>query len=162
MMTVISSGITLTKSEALRIQAQQIEHYAASHGQWVCEAVAAATTADEMGEGPHDMVTINRHIPRGGAIETLIAAKLAEQASAPDAEPETPARQMVRTFSPCGPCITEGVFLRQTAKFYIFQKLKGGEPVEGERRISRSKAHVEPCTCCEDHERTVYPHGYMD
>jgi hypothetical protein len=162
MLQVISSGITLTKTEALRIQAEQVAHYADLHGAWVREAVAAATTADALGEGPHDMVTVNRHIPRGEEMEGLIAAKLGEQASTAETTLSEPVRQLVRTWSPCGPCITEGVLIRRTAKFYIFHKIRAAEPVGGERRISCSKAHVEPCTRCEDHENTVYPNGYMD
>lgn len=71
------SGITLTKAEALKIQAEQVAHYAKIYGEWVRDAVAKQTTADALEDGVnYDMVTINRHIPRGGAIEQLIPAKV--------------------------------------------------------------------------------------
>jgi hypothetical protein len=61
--------IKLTKAEALRIQAAQIEHYAAMWGDDVRTVVAAATTADALEDGvEYDVVIINRHIPRGGFI----------------------------------------------------------------------------------------------
>jgi hypothetical protein len=63
----------MTKAEALAIQARQVEHYAAQHGEWVREAVAAATQAEALGDGAHDIADINRHIPRGAAIELIIA-----------------------------------------------------------------------------------------
>lgn len=64
-------NITMTKAQALAIQAEQVVHY--SH---VCpniaEKVAAITTADALADGvEYDVQTINRHIPRGGAIEEL-------------------------------------------------------------------------------------------
>lgn len=63
--------ITLTKSDALAIQARQVAHYA-----HLCPGlaakVAALTTADLLEDGvPYDIVTINTHIPRGSAIEHL-------------------------------------------------------------------------------------------
>ena len=65
--------ITLTKTRALQIQAEQINHYAGFYGERVREVVAAATHADELnGDGPHDIVAVNRAIPRGGFIEALI------------------------------------------------------------------------------------------
>lgn len=71
--------ITLTKARALEIQAQHVAHYAAQYGEHVRDLVAAATTADALPDGEHDMVTINRHIPRGGAIEALIPEKAAHE-----------------------------------------------------------------------------------
>lgn len=66
-------NITITKADALRIQAEQVEHYAAHYGDWVRQAVAAMTHADQLpDEGEHDIVIVNRCIPRGGAIEALI------------------------------------------------------------------------------------------
>jgi hypothetical protein len=70
-----ASMIRITKAEALRIQAEQVEWYANIYGPDVRELVAAATTADALPDGEHDIVIINRHIPRGGAIENLIPAK---------------------------------------------------------------------------------------
>lgn len=69
----------MTKAEALRIQAEQVAHYAGIYGEHVRELVAAATTADQLPDGEHDVVTINRHIPRGGAIEWLIPEKRAHE-----------------------------------------------------------------------------------
>jgi hypothetical protein len=67
--------ITMTKAAALAKQAEQIEWYA---NIWqkpiedVRATVAAATTADTLEDGvEYDMVTINRHIPRGAAIELM-------------------------------------------------------------------------------------------
>ena len=34
--------------------------------------MAAATTADALADGEHPVSVINRHIPRGGALEWLI------------------------------------------------------------------------------------------
>lgn len=66
--------ITLTKSKALRIQSEQIEHYAAMYGQDVCAIVAQATHANRLVDGrEYDVVEVNRYIPRGGAIEHLIS-----------------------------------------------------------------------------------------
>ena len=65
--------ITLTKAEALRIQAEQVEWYANLYGEHVRAIVAAATHADRLQDGiDYDVVEINRHIPRGGRIESLI------------------------------------------------------------------------------------------
>jgi hypothetical protein len=71
-LTKTRSLTMMTKAEALAIQARQIEHYAAAWGEHVRDLVAAATTADQLADGEHDVATINRHIPRGGAIEWLI------------------------------------------------------------------------------------------
>ncbi len=74
-----------------------------------------------------------------------------------------PARIIVRRFSPCGPCLTEGEFVRQTARFVVFNTWKGGDDYTGkQRRIACDAVHLEPCPSCRDHSRTQYPHGYMD
>lgn len=65
--------IRLTKAAALKIQAGHIEYYVAMHGEFVRDLVAAASTPDLLADGEHDVVTINHHIPRGRAIEHLIA-----------------------------------------------------------------------------------------
>jgi hypothetical protein len=63
--------ITLTKAEALRIQAEHVAHYA-KHSPGLAERVAAATTADQLEDGiQYDVVTINQHIPRGADIERM-------------------------------------------------------------------------------------------
>lgn len=157
MIMVFSSGITLTKAEALRIQSEQVEHYVAQYGDWVREVVAAATSADELADGSHEVVTINRHIPRGGALESLIAAKVKAMAPSPIIEAAAPVRQRVRVWSPCGPCLPKGELIRTTGKFYVYRDRHGDE-----RRISCTKAHVDPCKRCEDHPETDYPNGYMD
>lgn len=62
----------MTKVEALKIQAMQIEHYAQQRGDYIREIVANATNADTLPDGLHEVYIVNRHIPRGGAIEYLI------------------------------------------------------------------------------------------
>ena len=75
---------------------------------------------------------------------------------------------IVRSFSPCGPCITLGQLTKITPRFYCYDEWKGGDRFEGEKRVARdlpghySRAHVEPCPSCPDHAKTQYPHGYMD
>ena len=74
-----------------------------------------------------------------------------------------PARIIVRRFSAYGPCLTEGVFVRQTARFVVFNEWKGGDDYTGkQRRIACDAVHLEPCPSCRDHSRTHYPNGYMD
>lgn len=69
--------IKLTKSEALAIQATQIDHYAGIYGERVRDIVRGATTADVLSDGvEYDVVIINRHIPRGEWIEHLIGARI--------------------------------------------------------------------------------------
>lgn len=64
--------ITMTKAEAIARQAAQIAHYSQQFTN-VTALVAAATTADALEDGvEYDLVTINRHIPRGGAIEQML------------------------------------------------------------------------------------------
>ena len=63
----------MTKAEALAKQAEQVAHYSKIWGETVRDIVAKATTADALTDGvEYDIVVINRHIPRGGAIESLI------------------------------------------------------------------------------------------
>lgn len=66
--------ITLTRDAALKIQAKQVAHYARNHPEIdVAGIVAANTNADMLTDGvEYDVVTVNRCIPRGGAIEMLI------------------------------------------------------------------------------------------
>jgi hypothetical protein len=71
----------ITKAVALAKQAEQVEYYAALYGDWLRKTVADATTADALEDGPeYDMVIINRHIPRGGAIERMIPAIVEREA----------------------------------------------------------------------------------
>jgi hypothetical protein len=63
--------ITMTKARALEIQAEQVRYYSE-----ICPdigaRVAARTTAGALEDGvEYDVVTINRHIPRGAVIERL-------------------------------------------------------------------------------------------
>lgn len=157
MMIVLPSGITLTREEALRIQGEQVAHYVALHGEWVRAVVAKVTTAEALGDGPHEVFIVNRHIPRGGALEALIAAHLKAQEPSPAIETAAPVCQTVRVFSPCGPCIPRGELIRTTDKFFVYRDRHGDE-----RRIACSRAHVEPCRSCRDHAETSYPNGYMD
>ena len=84
------------------------------------------------------------------------------------AEGTEPAARIVRKFSPCGPCLTIGKLVRETAKFYVYRKWLGcsddGYVYETEeRRIGKSSlVHTKPCRCCRDHADTSYPNGYMD
>jgi len=66
----------------------------------------------------------------------------------------------VRRFSAAGPCITLGAFVKRTHKFLVYRDKYNGK----EKRIGHAHdlAHVEPCRSCRDHERTMYPHGFMD
>ena len=65
---------TMTKAEALSVQAAQIDYYAGVFGEGVRDIVAAATRADEIANGTHTVLELNRVIPRGGRIEQLILA----------------------------------------------------------------------------------------
>jgi hypothetical protein len=78
-LTKTRSLTMMSKADAMRIQAEQIEHYARCYGSHVRELVAAATTAHLLADGEHDMAMINRHIPRGGSIEWLIPEKRAAE-----------------------------------------------------------------------------------
>lgn len=120
-MIVLSSGQTMTRADALRIQAEQVDHYAKQHGEFVRELVASATTADALEDKAHPVRVINEHIPRGGAIEDLIAR--AKRAAQPAPDPN--AAQFVRVFSPVGPCLTEGKLIRKTPRFYVYEARKG-------------------------------------
>lgn len=65
-------NLKMTKEEALKIQAEQVEWYGATRP-WLAAAVAIRTTADKLESGKeYSLETINRHIPRGGEIEFLI------------------------------------------------------------------------------------------
>lgn len=66
-------GMTMTKAEALAIQAKQLDHYAPDPNHPLRAAVAAKTTADALDDEPYSVVDINRHIPRGGELEYIMA-----------------------------------------------------------------------------------------
>lgn len=68
--------VMMTKAQALAIQRVQVDHYAKHYGEHVRALVAAATSADALQDGvEYPSWEINRHIPRGGAIESLIPEK---------------------------------------------------------------------------------------
>jgi len=75
----------------------------------------------------------------------------------------------VREFSAAGPCLTLGLLVRETARFYVYYPWISGRKVRAqEKRTAKrtpahySPAHVEPCNSCCDHPRTQYPEGYTD
>jgi hypothetical protein len=69
------SRIKLTKARALAIQAEHVAHYSPGRP-WLAEAVAAATSAEKLPDDVEiDVVVVNRHIPRGGAIEWMITQR---------------------------------------------------------------------------------------
>ena len=76
--------------------------------------------------------------------------------------------QTVREFSPVGPCIEIGTFVKRTAKTITFVDSHGDTGRRGGWRVaarddgSRSYIHIDPCPSCPDHSNTQYPHGYMD
>ena len=80
--------------------------------------------------------------------------------------------QTVREFSPAGPCLTLGQFVRRTAKTIVYREWLGGDSYGQERRVGgwkvnrdngrRGYIHTEPCHSCRDHTETQYPNGYMD
>lgn len=74
-----------------------------------------------------------------------------------------PSLVVVRRFSPCGPCLIEGEFIRSTVRFVVFKEWRGGGDYSGrERRLACDAVHLAPCPSCRDHERSQYPNGYMD
>lgn len=63
--------ITMTKDQALKIQADQIAWYTHLRAD-LAERVAEITTADSLEDGvDYPVYIINRHIPRGASIERL-------------------------------------------------------------------------------------------
>jgi hypothetical protein len=92
----------------------------------------------------------------------ILPIRQAAAANENNANQADASRQIVRVFSPCGPCLTEGELIKTTDKFYVFREWRGGARYEGEKRMSKAKAHIEPCPSCTDHARTLYAHGYMD
>jgi len=66
-------NFTMTKAEALKIQAEQIAWYNRDGSRpWLAEKIAAMTTADALEDDKEYPVhVINDHIPRGADIEHL-------------------------------------------------------------------------------------------
>lgn len=86
----------ITKAKALEIQAGQVEFYAARYGDWLRNAVADATSADALVDGvEYDMVVVNRHIPRGGAIEWMIPDIVARETEIKRQHAERMAREHI-------------------------------------------------------------------
>jgi len=66
-----------------------------------------------------------------------------------------------------GPCLTAGLVVRETPKFYVLEVRNGYDREKGEwnvtnTRVRKSRVHVEPCRSCTDHPQTSYPYGYQD
>lgn len=62
----------ITKEQALEIQAKQLAYYEPNFP-GITAKIKAITRADELEPDTlYDMVTINRHIPRGGDIERAL------------------------------------------------------------------------------------------
>ena len=96
------------------------------------------------------------------SIRTTISGPVNDNVAAV-AAPPPPARIVVRRFSPYGPCLTEGQFIRRTARFVVFTEWRGGDDFTGrEKRLACESVHTEPCRSCTDHPQTAYQHGYMD
>jgi len=69
------AAVTMTKAEALEIQARLVTIYAPLCAN-LAEKVAAITTADKLEDDmAYDTDTINEHIPRGKAIEHICSAE---------------------------------------------------------------------------------------
>lgn len=65
-------NITLTKAQALEIQRTQVAHYTPLCAN-LAAIVAEKTTADKLMDCvEYPVLIINQHIPRGGAIESLL------------------------------------------------------------------------------------------
>ena len=75
---------------------------------------------------------------------------------------------IVRAFSPCGPCLTLGKMVKETAQFYVYDEWQGGDRYEGRKKVRKnlpghwSRSHIDPCPSCRDHAQTQYPDGYTD
>jgi len=65
--------ITMTKAEALRIQAEQVAWYSRRGDRpWLAEKIASMTTADALEDDKdYPVYVINTHIPRGVDIERV-------------------------------------------------------------------------------------------
>lgn len=68
----------------------------------------------------------------------------------------------VRDFSAAGPCIAEGVIIRETPTMLEIEERSGSRRRIFKRgqRWSAGLLHVEPCRSCRDHANTQYPNGY--
>lgn len=63
-------------------------------------------------------------------------------------------RVFARKFSMCGPCLTQGQVIGETAQFYSVREGYGWEAeIPSDRKVKRIKkdsVHVEPCPSCQD------------
>jgi hypothetical protein len=58
-------------------------------------------------------------------------------------------QQIVRRSSAAGPCLTEGLFVRETAKFVVYREWLGRDNyAEKETKVAKDRVHLEPCSCC--------------
>ena len=97
------------------------------------------------------------------SIFALVPFAPAANSNTAKAPPPPPDRIIVRRFSTCGQCLSECEFVRQTARFVVFNTWKGGDDYTGkQRRVACNAVHLQPCPSCRDHSRTQYPNGYMD
>ena len=75
-------------------------------------------------------------------------------------------RPIVREILMRGPCLKRGVLLRETSKFYVYAidaDVKVADLDElTQKRILKSKVHIEPCNSCTDHPETKYPKAFVD
>ena len=75
----------MTKEQAKQVQAEHIEWYGKAWGvEHVRAVVMAADTSAELADGEHDIKDLDRHIPRGAAIEALIPEILDREKSIRD------------------------------------------------------------------------------
>ena len=75
-------------------------------------------------------------------------------------------RILVREFSPVGPCLTLGEFVRRTEHYVFYREWLGGDSFGKVKRVGGWKVkkgdyvHTEACRSCRDHPETGYPNGY--
>jgi hypothetical protein len=75
-------------------------------------------------------------------------------------------RPIVRKSYSNGPCIFQGILIRETPKFYVFavnaHARDGLLESFPQQKLSKDNAHIEPCKRCTDHPQTDYPMGFLD
>jgi len=64
--------LKMTVAQALAVQAKQVAHYSQNYSQCAALVAAATDTTGLDADVEYDMVVINRHVPRGHAIEVLL------------------------------------------------------------------------------------------
>lgn len=102
-------------------------------------------------------------------LNSLSKEELADELAKFEAGNPSPPPVLVREFSPVGPCLTLGLFVKRTAKFIFYREWKGGDTFAD--KVSRAGGwkvnggdyiHTAACRSCRDHPETQYPNGYMD